>query len=153
VTQEAKLPSVVGEELELVDVRTGERLPATVENAARVIETARGLKRQIDEVVRDATAYLIDESKRLGTKTFHAPSATLSLQGGSETVYDAEKLRDRLRAAGCPEERIAEAVKEEISYKVDRRVLRSLAGANDAYRAAIESAAETVEKAIYASLK
>jgi hypothetical protein len=129
----------------LPDVLTGEVLPAVPENMGRVIEAAREKKRQLDDLIALATEILREESERLGTKTFHF-DRKVSLSGGPSVEYDAHDLREALTEAGCPEERISAAIQEEISYKVDRSVLKQLAAANPDYKAAIELAERPVEK-------
>ncbi len=138
---------------QLLDVETGEVLPATVENAGRVITAARDMKSRVQEVIGQATAYLADEASRQGTKTLHDGGATLTLSGGLTDEYDAADLMNALREAGCPEARIDEAVTTEIKYKVNKSVLRQLAGANIAYRAAIEEARYQYEKPWRVSVK
>ncbi len=145
---------------ELLDVHTGEVLPATVENAARALIAARDMKHKLNGVVTTATAYLVDEAQRQGKKTlpafhedFGQPFATITLNGGTSIEYDAHDLMQLLREAGCPETRIEEAVVAEVTYKVNRSVLRQLAGANEDYKATIEHAAREVEKPWRASVK
>ncbi len=138
---------------ELLDVDTGELLPATVENAAKVLQAAREMKNRIQTVVDSATAYLTAEAALQGTKTFHYPHGTITLSGGESVEYDAEDLVEALQVAGCPADRIAEAVTALVTYKVNRSVLRQLAGANTDYRAAIELAERRVEKPYRASVK
>lgn len=138
---------------EFVLVTTGERLPATRDNAAAVLVAARERKRALDEVIRDAEAYLAEESRRNGTKTFQTDHGKVELSGGVSTEYDEQALMEALRAAGCPEERIAEAVVETVSYKVDKRVLRQLTAANPDYAAAAETAATKTESPLRATVK
>ncbi len=138
---------------DLQDVATGEVLPATVENAGRVITAARDMKGRIGEVIAQATAYLADEAARQGTKTLRDGNATVTLSGGLTDDYDPVDLMNALREAGCPEERIDEAVVATVSYKVNKSVLRQLSGANIAYRAAIEEARYQYEKPYRASVK
>lgn len=137
----------------LLDVRTGELLPANIENAARVLHAARAMKQQVNEIVNEATAYLVEESTRLGTKTLHGGDETITVSGGPSVDYDPTALRELLEAAGCPQERIERAVVQEVSYKVDRSVLRQLAGANPAYRKAIQNSELEVEKPYRASIR
>ena len=54
-------------------------------------------------------------------------------------------LDELLREAGCPEERIRDAITPVLTYKVNQLVLKQLAGANPDYRAAIELAHRSVE--------
>lgn len=138
---------------ELLDVETGEVLPATIDNAATVLHAARVMKQKIDGVIRAATDYLAAESAHRGTKTFHSGKTTVSLTGGITIEYDAIDLMEALMLAGCPSDRINEAVTEEITYKVNRSVLRQLAAANPDYKAAIELAEREIEKQWRASVK
>jgi hypothetical protein len=138
---------------ELVNVETGERLPATVENAATVLEAARTMKERLNDVIHDATLWLVSLSAERGTQTFHAGDVTLSLSGGSGVDYDATLLVEALLAADCPEDRINEAVVTTFSYKVNRSVLKQLAAANPDYAAAIELAEMAVERPYRASVK
>lgn len=147
------LPAVQEAPRELLNVETGEVLPATTENAAAVLVAAREMKNRLGGVIRDAEAFLADESRRLGTKTFHTGGGKVSLSGGMTTSYDPEVLGEALRAAGCPEERISEAIVEEVTYKVNQTVLRQLASANPAYRAAAEKAKIESVTPIRASVK
>jgi maltooligosyltrehalose synthase len=137
----------------LLNVATGELLPATVENAATVLEVAREIEANLRAVKAAATAWLVEEAMRQGTKTFHVGQKKIELTGGNVVEYDADDLVEALRAAGCPEARIAEAVEETVSYKVNRSVLRQLVGANPAYKAAAESTQHVVNKPIRASVK
>lgn len=137
----------------LLDVQTGELLPATVSNAARVLQAARAMKRHVDEIVREATEYLAAESARQGTKTLHDGDETVTLTGGTTVEYDPGDLMEALAMAGCPAERIDQAVVATVTYKVDRAVLRQLAAANPEYKAAIDLAAREVEKDYRASVK
>lgn len=130
----------------LLDVQSGELLPATVENAARVLSSCREMKERINRIVDETTGYLAHEAATQGTKTLRDGKETITLTGGETVDYDAHDLIEALRAADCPEERIGEAVTTELSYKVNRSVLRQLAGANPDYKAAIELAARTIAK-------
>src|SRR6185369_17083181 len=148
VTQELEASRFTG----LLDVKTGELLEPTVDNAARVIESARAMKSNVNEIVKEATAFLVEVSTHRGTKTLHGEHETVTLSGGTGTDYDAGDLMELLADAGCPEERINAAVTATVTYKVDRAVLRQLAAANPDYRAAIELAAREIEKPYSASV-
>lgn len=138
---------------ELVDVETGETLEVTAGNAARVIAAARRMKDRIQTVIDDATAVLRLQSALEGTKTLETEHGKVTLSGGEAVEYDAIDLMEALREAGCPEERIEKAVVAEITYKVNRSVLRQLAAANEDYRAAVELAERRVVKPYRASVK
>jgi len=112
---------------------------------AQALEDIRELKRQLDEARGLLESVLRLEAQRQGTKTLHLGILDAVVSGGSRPEYDAELLRERLRMAGLPEQRLAEVVVEVVSYKTDGRVLRQLAGANPAYAAAIEEARTVVD--------
>ncbi len=138
---------------DLLNVETGELLPATVDNAAAVILAARTMRSRLHDVVAQATAWLAEESARQGTKTLAAGSSSVVLSGGMTDEYDALELMNYLRNAGCPEQRVDDAVTTIIDYKVNRSVLRQLAAANPEYADAIEQAKRTVEKPMRATIK
>jgi hypothetical protein len=141
---------------QLLDVVTGEVLPASVPNAARVLEAVREMGRRIAEVKAAATYFLEERSRVEGTKTFQlAEGGKVVLSGGDSTDYDAEALANGLRAAGCPEERVSEAVREEhvVTFRVDRAVLRQLRAANPEYGDVIDQAARLVSSPVRASVK
>jgi hypothetical protein len=144
---------VEDEPRELVNLATGEMLPATVENAAVVLEAAREMKDRIGVVIRDAEAYLAEQSRLQGTKTFHASGFKVEGKGGESVSYDPEALAEALRAADCPEERIAEVVVATVSYSVNRSVLRQLVAANPDYKAAAELAEQRTETPLRFSVK
>lgn len=145
------LPAVA-EDRTLVNVVTGEVLPATVENAAAVIRSARAAKARMDAAIEDATGFLRVVAAERGTKTFRTGDAEVSLAGGPSVEYDPEALASALRAAGCPEDRIDAAVVAQVVFKVNRSVLRQLAAANPTYAEAARGAERLVEKRWYAKV-
>ena len=136
----------------LLDVQTGEVLPATVDNAAQVLAAARAQKSLINEIIREATIFLAELSEHRGTKTLHGDRETITLTGGTGTMIDPVALREALEAADCPQDRIDAAIVQTISEKVDGRVVRQLRAANPNYAAAIELATVPVEKPFSASV-
>ncbi len=138
---------------DLLNVETGELLPATVDNAATVIQAARTMRSRLHDVVAQATAWLAEESARQGTKTLHAGTSSVVLSGGPTDEYDPLELMNYLRNAGLPEQRVDDAVTTIIDYKVNRSVLRQLAAANPEYADAIEQAKRTVEKPMRVTIK
>lgn len=136
-----------------LNVQTGELLTPTIGNAAEALGAVRAMKQHANEIVNEITAWLVAKSEHDGTKTLHGDGETITLSGGIGIDYDAADLMEALEAAGCPQERIDAAVKTEITYKVDRAVLRQLAAANPDYKAAIELAEREVEKPYRASIK
>lgn len=152
MTDEQQPSTEVDVPRELVLVSSGERVPATRENAYAVIDAARERKRGLDEIIRDATAYLVDESRRQGTKTFHTDAGKVELKGGETTEYDPLILREALQDADCPEERINEVIRTKVEEKVDLRILKQLTAANAAYAAAAEKAALVIDRPVSVSL-
>ncbi len=139
---------------ELVNVLTGERIPATVENAGVVSAAAREMKDRIQSVIREATEVIVEESRVQGTKTFHLPGGIkATVSGGDSISYDADKLREALGEADAPEEVINRVIKTTVTYTVDRAVLRQLVAANPDYKAAAELAEIRETKPFSASLK
>lgn len=136
----------------LLNVETGELLEATIDNAAAVLLAARNMEERIRDLKQEATMFVVAEAERRGTKTLHGEHETLKLSGGPTDEFDATLLEDLLRSAGCPEDRIRAAIAEEITYKVNRSVLKQLAGANPNYKAAVELARREVEKPYRASV-
>jgi hypothetical protein len=65
----------------LLDVQTGELLEPTVGNAARCISAARAMKQHVNEIVNEATAYLVALSEHQGTKTLHGEGETITVTG------------------------------------------------------------------------
>jgi hypothetical protein len=138
---------------ELLEPTTGELLPATPENAARIRQRCAEAIRSLREYQAACDAVLVEESRRLGTKTVHLDGATVTVTGGPGVEYDVTELRAGLSAADCPEGRIDAAIVAEVSYRVNRSVLRQLAAANREYAEAIDRAKVTVEKPYRASVK
>jgi hypothetical protein len=68
------------------------------------------MKAHVNEIVNEATAYLVALSEHQGTKTLHGDNETVTVSGGPSTDYDPADLREALEAAGCPQDRIDAAV-------------------------------------------
>lgn len=139
---------------ELVIPWTGEIVdlgePAQV---ARVLETVRALKRDLDEARALLEDVLRSESERQGTRTLHLGTLDAVISGGERVEYDELELARELRAAGLPEERLAELIVETVTYKVDQRVARSVAASNPVYAAAIERCRRVVPAAWRVAIK
>lgn len=131
---------------EIVDLRE----PREV---ARALQSVRDFKRRLDELRELFTGLLRLESQRQGTKTLHLEGMDAVVGGGPKTDYDAELLMSRLRAAGLPEDRVAQAVVATVTYKPNAAVLKQLAGANDDYRRAIDASRSTVDAPYYVTVK
>jgi hypothetical protein len=138
---------------ELPDPLTGELLPATPVNAAKVRQAAGLMTNDLRRIMNECDRILAAEAQRQGTKTLHLDSYDVTLTGGRSVDYDPHELMAGLMEAGCPPDRINAAVIETVEYKVDRRVIRSLAAANPEYAQAINNASKEVEKPWRAAVK
>jgi len=131
---------------QLPDPVTGELHPAVPRNAARIRLLAGDVITRMRDLQHACDVVLADEAQRQGTKTLHLDGYDVTLTGGVSVEYDPHELMVGLMEAGCPPDRVNQAVVETVSYKVNRAVLRQLAGANDEYRQAIDNAKQEVEK-------
>ncbi len=133
---------------------TGELIPADdVNGVAEAVKGLRALGAQIKDAIHDATVILVEESRRQGTKTLALQDVTVEIRGGTETVWDIYTLRLQLEQLGIPQERLDALINTEVTYKVNARVAKQLAGANEDYAAVLESAKTTVEKPYYVRVK
>ena len=137
----------------LIHPETGEALAPTIENAALVLDAVSRARDQLSRLKEQATDVVREIARVQGVKTFHVGDLDVSLSGGPSVEYDPEALRDLLRRADCPEERIDQLVTAEITYRVNRSVLKQLASANESYASAIKLAERPVEKRWSASAK
>lgn len=133
------LIAVTGEVIPLDD-------PAACGKALRWIRQA---KQQLTEAQKLLTAAVVEHAQTAGTKTLHVDGLDrpLKLSGGpgADLWWDVEALRVLLDM-GLPPERFAELVTEEISYKVNANVARSIASINPDYARVIEAARHRIDK-------
>lgn len=151
--EEGEPSTALAEIRPLVHPGTGEVLPATPENAAKLLRSLRELRQRALDAAKDCERVIAEESSRQGKKTLRLGDVAVELYGGSEVVWDVEKLRASLRRLGCPEERILELVRETIEYKIDNTVARQLAAANPKYAKAIEAAKTRHSKPLSVRIK
>lgn len=135
---------------QLLDVYTGELLPATPSNASYLLRKARELRDHLLLAVKDCEAVLLEESRRQGTKTLRIDEEghavyTATISGGNDYDWNFSVLVELLDL-GLPRERYHELVVETRTYKVDARVAKQLAAANPEYAKIIEQACTMVEK-------
>lgn len=111
--------------------------------ALREVNRIQGL---LYEAKRALTAALVVEAQRRGERTVTLESGERYVaEGGPSRQYRPEDVEEGLRAAGMPEERIAQIVVTEVSRKVNGVEANKAARANPAYAAALEEASEMVE--------
>lgn len=134
-SQELVVPGL-GTVVDLTDVR----------EASLALDDVRDLERMLRYVKQELVEAIVAESRKQGTKTLHLEGATVTVKTGEEWVYDAEEVEQGLRAAGMPEERIREIVKETVSYKVDAVKAKQAASANALYAEVVEAHKELQQK-------
>lgn len=137
---------------DLLQPLTGELIsPADVPALGEAIRALREHKSQIDVAIYAFTQAVVEASQALGTKTIRAGSMTIKVTGGDTIEWDVTELV-KLRAAGLPEERYAELVTEQVSYKVNASVAKSIEGSNPVYAKIIGQARVRVPKRQSASV-
>ena len=131
----------------LIDLRD----PASVADG---LDQVREAKRKLDELRGLLELLLVAESQRLGSKTLDLEGGLhVEIRGGRSTAYDVETLAFALEEAGVPQERLEQAFTTEVVWKLDRRVLRSIASANDDYAKVIEAHSHPIETRLSATVK
>ncbi len=138
---------------QILDIRTGELVPTTdTAKVADILRHLRDYRQQLMEGVKACEAVLIEEARRQGTKTLHVDGAEATITGGAKLEWDVEVL-DELRAAGLPDERYADLVLIEHTYKVNAAVARQIAGANPTYAAIVERAKSYADAPVRVTVK
>jgi len=119
--------------------------PREVGVALQDIQALEGRFRDVKRILKDA---LVSYWQTGGTaKTFPIGGGrTAIISGGPDKQFDAVAIRDDLRAAGMPEERVSEIVVEEITYTVKAVEAVKAAKANPEYRAIIERHTTPIER-------
>lgn len=128
----------------LIDVHTGELLPATPVAAAELLQRLAEYERLIRTAKRECERILVEASEQHGTKTLRYSGRTFQVYTTKEITWDMAVLRE-LTKAGLPEERWDELVTTTIEEKVSASVANQLAASNDEYREIIERARRDTE--------
>lgn len=115
----------------------------------KALAEVRSLEARIREAKGMLTAAIVAESQRQGTKTLRSEGLKLEVRGGRETVWDVDALETELLALGLPQDRVNDLIKTEVTFKVNARVAKEIAGANAEYAAVISAAQTEVEKTPY----
>lgn len=123
---------------------TGEAINLSDAHAcACALQEVREVEAQLRDIKRVLTEGILEESRRQGSKTLHFSTFDARINNPPTTAWDYEVLCE-LQDAGLPEERFADLVTTEISYKVNGNVAKSVASSNPAYREIIERAKTTI---------
>ena len=138
----------------LVVPATGEAIDLNDEaQVARALRSIRDLESALKEAKATLNDALVARSEILGTRTMEVEGiGKVTVKGGTETIYAAEEIERDLRAAGMPESRIREIVKEEVTYTVVAVEAKRAANASPIYRTIIEGHKTTRRKRAYASV-
>jgi hypothetical protein len=141
--------------VELAIPGTGELVKLDDEVAcALALDAVREYERLLREAKSALTEAIIERATVLGVRSFALPDGRRAeVSASTESVYDAQAVEDGLRAAGMPEERIAEIIEEQVSYRVRAAQAKRAAAANPAYAAVIEASRTEHSRNRYISLK
>lgn len=147
-----------GNELERRDLLvpgTGQVVDLTNEvECSLALDAVRQFETELKGIKAVLTDAIVDRARVQGTKTLRLPDGRVAnLSAGTETVYDAQRIEEGLRALGMPEERIREVVREEVTYKVDAVEAKRVASANEQYAEVIRDNSHVVQKPIYVSVR
>jgi len=138
---------------QIVDIRTGEIVPATDANrVADILKHLKDYRTQIGHAIRQCETALIETSKERGTKTLHLDGVEVQISGGPALQWDVEILEE-LSAAGLPDDRYTELVTIEQTYKVNASVAKSIAASNPVYAEIVERARSYQDKPMYVRVK
>lgn len=118
---------------EIVDLENEpERIP-------QLVRELRELRAHVNDAIGFVTEHVARMSLTAGTKTIALGGSKVRLTGDTEVHWDVQVLEELLEA-GLPQERYAELVTEEISYKVNASVANQIKSSNPAYREIVERA-------------
>ena len=128
----------------ILNPATGEIADANdPEQVVDILTALRELQTQVYEQRKNAEFALAVYAKTLGTKTFEIGDHKIEVSPEQKLDYDSADIEilEQLLELGLPDERWNKLVRQEVVSKVDGRVARQLASANDAY-------AEVIDKAV-----
>lgn len=118
---------------QILDIRTGELVPAAdIPRVADILRHLREYKDSILAAIKLCEAAIVEESRRTGTKTLHLDGAEVTITGGPRLSWDVSVLEE-LRDVGLPDERFADLVVIEQTYKVNAAVAKQIEAANPVY--------------------
>lgn len=139
---------------ELLNPFTGELIDRTdMTQVARVIEQLREHRDQVNTALAAFTQAVIERSIMMGTKTIHLGALTLEVSPDYEVEWDISMLNTDLPDAGVPDGRMAELLTTTVTWKVNARIAKQMAGANPDYAKIIEAAQTRVPKRQYVTVK
>lgn len=141
-------------EIQLVHPGTGELVqPDEIDKIAEALDYCKMAKQRWQDAIDAFSAALIEHSKIVGAKTFHAGSTTVTVSPDKELSWDIDYLDTALSEAGLPEDRIRALITTTVSYKVNAAVANQIAASNPEYAEIIAKAKTYTPKRQYVSVK
>lgn len=133
----------------LVNPATGEIISAAdIPHVVDFLAQIRDHAKLVQEARKHAEQILAEHARQVGAKTFEVDGRKVEVRDGDKTEYDPDIL-EQLLELGLPEERWNALVRQEVSYKVDGRVAKQIASANEAYGEVVRNAARTTPGNLY----
>lgn len=113
----------------------------------RAMREVNRLQSELYDAKRVMAAALIEHATKLGLRTVTLPNGEKFVrEGGPRKQYRPDEVEAGLRAAGMPEERIAQIVKEQVTWTVNGTEANKAAKANPEYAAVLEAASQLVDE-------
>ena len=114
---------------------------------AKALVVVREQEQHLREVKSWITDVFAEEALRRGENVVPLSDGTsVTVKKNYETTWDAEQLEEDLRAAGMPEDRIAQIIVQEVTHTVKAVEANKAKKANPAYAEAIERARSQTDK-------
>lgn len=121
---------------------------------AGALDAIRDLEADLRAIKTELQRAIAYEAGRQGTRTLELDGGRkVTVTGGVEVQYDAERMEAELRAAGMPEQRIREIIEETVTYKVKAVEAKRAAAANAEYGYIIDSCRTEVETPVRVSIR
>jgi len=131
---------LIGPDGSIIDLRDPGSCALALDDMQRLKAMVRDLEGQLKQA-------LVEHSATIGKKTFEVSGVgKVEIKGDTVKKIDPLGLATDLRAAGCPEDRISEIIRETIEYKVVAVEANRAAKANPDYAAAVEANTVIEEK-------
>ena len=110
-------------------------------------DAVQDLERQLKQTKNELREALKWHSSVMGTKTMHLEGGvTATLKGGTEKVYDVDKIESDLLAAGMPERNVKAIVREKLTREIVYAKAEQARKANPVYREIIDQHTREVPK-------
>ncbi len=134
----------------LVDRDTGEQISlADTPRVVQILDNIRQYQHHLNSVVAHLEEAITEEMDRQGKFTLrygHLQAESSSRDAAVKYSYDTEVLRDGLREAGLPEERIEELILKTYTERVSRTDINRLRKAKAEYAEVVDRAESILPK-------